>query len=180
MLVIKSFLFCYWAQSVWGIDCLTGLVFQLDDWVLCRIYNKKGTLEKHYNVDQNEVQFSDSEEQEEKPNLDAFPYSGVVASATMAQAPQSVNGHMHFDTSDSVPKLHTDSSSSEHVLSPEFVSDKEVQSESNWREFENSLEFDQFSYMDAFQDDNPFGSQMQYNDQLSLYQDMFAYMQKPF
>ncbi|KAI3451614.1 hypothetical protein Pfo_008279 [Paulownia fortunei] len=154
---------------------------RLDDWVLCRIYNKKGTLEKHYNVDQKEVQFSDSEEQ--KPKVDAFPYSGMVTPAPMAQAPQTLasqrmNDYMHFDTSDSVPKLHTDSSSSEHVLSPEFVCDKEVQSEPKWSEFENSLDF-QPNYMDAFQDD-PFSSQMQYNDQLSLFQDMFAYMQKPF
>ncbi|GFP84144.1 protein ataf2 [Phtheirospermum japonicum] len=103
---------------------------RLDDWVLCRIYNKKGTLEKHYNVDQKEVevQFSDSEEQ--KPKVSLY----------------------------------------EHVLSPEF---KEVQSEPKWSELENSLDF-QLNYMDAFQDD-PFGSQIQYNDP---FQDMFAYTQK--
>lgn len=31
---------------------------QLDDWVLCRLYNKKGTLEKHYHVDEIEMQQS--------------------------------------------------------------------------------------------------------------------------
>ncbi|KAH6758649.1 NAC domain containing protein 102 [Perilla frutescens var. frutescens] len=90
---------------------------RLDDWVLCRIYNKKGTLEKHYNE---AVQFSQR-------------------------------------------KLHTDSSSSEHVLSSEF---KEVQSEPNWN---------QMNYMDGFQDDP-----LNYNDQMSLFQDMFGYMHKPF
>ncbi|KAG8383893.1 hypothetical protein BUALT_Bualt04G0061500 [Buddleja alternifolia] len=49
---------------------------RLDDWVLCRLYNKKGTLEKHYNVDQKEVQFSDSEEQ--KPNVDLLTYSAMA------------------------------------------------------------------------------------------------------
>ncbi|KAK6150792.1 hypothetical protein DH2020_015724 [Rehmannia glutinosa] len=150
---------------------------RLDDWVLCRIYNKKGTLEKHYNVDHKEVQFSDSEEQ--KPNVDSLlPYDGIVTPAPMATqtfTSQRMNDYMHFDASDSLPKLHTDSSSSEHVLSP---SDKEVQSEPKWSEFENSLDF-QLNYIDAFQDD-PFTSQMQYNYQLSMFQDMFGYMHKPF
>ncbi|KAK6125563.1 hypothetical protein DH2020_040697 [Rehmannia glutinosa] len=106
---------------------------RLDDWVLCRIYNKKGTLEKHYNVDHKEVQFSDSEEQ--KPNVDSLlPYDGIVTPAPMATqtfTSQRMNDYMHFDASDSLPKLHTDSSSSEHVLSP---SDKEVQSEPKWND----------------------------------------------
>ncbi|KAL0343229.1 UNVERIFIED_CONTAM: protein ATAF2 [Sesamum angustifolium] len=151
---------------------------RLDDWVLCRIYNKKGTLEKHYNVDQKDVQFSDSEEQ--KPKVEALPYGEMVT--PVMQVPQTVasqrmSEYIHFDTSDSVPKLHTDSSCSEHVLSPEFMCDKEVQSESKWGELESYLDY-QLNYVDGFQDD-PFGSQMQ-NDQLSMFQDMFAYMQKPF
>lgn len=138
--------------------------------MLCRIYNKKGTLEKHYNVDQKEVQFSDSEDQ--KPNVDAMPFSVM---APVAQNPQGTNEYMHFDSSDSVPKLHTDSSSSEHVLSSstEFMCDKEVQSEPKWNELENYLDFD------AAQD-NPFSSQVQYNDLFSAFPDMFAFMQKPF
>ncbi|PIN21228.1 hypothetical protein CDL12_06074 [Handroanthus impetiginosus] len=146
---------------------------RLDDWVLCRIYNKKGTLEKHYNVVQEAVQFSDSE-LEEKPKVNSLPYNGMM------QAPQlltshRMNDHMHVDTSESVPKLHTDSSSSEHVLSPEF---KEVQSEPKWNVFQNPLDY-QLNYLDSFLN-NPFGSQMQYNDQNSLFQDTFGYMQKPF
>ncbi|KAL6498084.1 hypothetical protein OROGR_028481 [Orobanche gracilis] len=124
---------------------------RLDDWVLCRIYNKKGTLEKHYNVDHKERRF-----EEQTPEVDALlPYSGVV-------------------TCDSVHKLHTNSSSSEHVPSPEF---KEVQSEPKWSEFEESLDF-QLSYIDAaFQDESPF---MQYNTDQTLFQDTFSYMNKPF
>ncbi|CAA2994713.1 NAC domain-containing protein 2-like [Olea europaea var. sylvestris] len=149
---------------------------RLDDWVLCRIYNKKGTLEKHYNVHQKMVEFSDSEEQ--KPNIDSLQYN-IVKSAQQVQPPQPMapqimnqNDYMHFDPSESVPKLHTDSSSSEHVLSPE------VQSAPKWIEFEQSLD-NQLNYMDDFQDDH-FSTQLQYNDQLSLFQDMFTYMQKPF
>ncbi|KAL2247081.1 NAC domain-containing protein 2 [Sesamum indicum] len=149
---------------------------RLDDWVLCRIYNKKGTLDKHYmNVDKEAMQFSDSEEQ--KPEVNGFPYDGMVA---LVQAPQSLpsqrmNAYTHLNTSESVPKLHTDSSSSEHAFSPEF---EEVKSEPKWSEFEIPTNF-QLNYMDGFQDD-PFSSQMQYNDQLFLFQDMFGYMQKPF
>ncbi|KAL0378197.1 UNVERIFIED_CONTAM: NAC domain-containing protein 2 [Sesamum radiatum] len=152
---------------------------RLDDWVLCRIYNKKGTLEKHYNVDQKEVQFSDSEEQ--KPKVEALPYGEMVTPVMQVpqmMASQRMIEYSHFDRSDSVPKLHTDSSCSEHVLSPEFMCDKEVQSESKWGDLESYLDY-QLNYVDGFQDD-PFGSQMQNNDQLSMFQDMFAYMQKPF
>ncbi|EPS57769.1 hypothetical protein M569_17048, partial [Genlisea aurea] len=39
---------------------------RLDDWVLCRLYNKKGVVEKHSVTDREAAQFSDSEE-EQKP-----------------------------------------------------------------------------------------------------------------
>ncbi|KAL0431186.1 UNVERIFIED_CONTAM: protein ATAF2 [Sesamum radiatum] len=149
---------------------------RLDDWVLCRIYNKKGTLEKHYmNVDKEAMQFSDSEEQ--KPEVNEFPYKemGALVQAPQSLPSQSMNAYTHFNVSESVPKLHTDSSSSEHAFSPEL---EEVKSEPKWSEFEIPSNF-QLNYMDGFQED-PFSSQMQYNDQLFLFQDMFGYMQKPF
>ncbi|GER36242.1 NAC domain protein [Striga asiatica] len=129
----------------------------LDDWVLCRIYNKKGTIEKHYNVDETDVQFSDSDEQ--KPNDSS--YCDIIA---------------QFDLSDSKPKLQTDSSS-------EFAcgdNSKEVESKPKWSDLENSLDF-QLGYMDAFGHD-PFASQVQYSDHYSsMFQDMFSsYMHKPF
>nr|AEQ61905.1 NAC domain-containing protein 1 [Salvia miltiorrhiza] len=145
---------------------------RLDDWVLCRIYNKKRTLEKHYNVDEKEVQFSDSEDQ--KPNVNS-----VMA------APPMMNEYMHFETSESMPKWHaTDSSSSEHApsSSPEFVCDKEVESRSKWSEFDTYLDT-QLNFMDAggFQDNfYNAGAQMQYTDQFPLFSDMYAFMQKPF
>lgn len=143
--------------------------------MLCRIYNKKRTLEKHFNVDEKEVQFSDSEDQ--KPDVDALAYPAVAA----PPAPQRTDDYVHFDTSESMPKWHTDSSSSEHVLSSsphEFVCDKEVESQPKWSEFDSYLDT-QLNYMDGFQD-NLFNSQMQFNDQFPMFPDMFAYMQKPF
>ncbi|XP_075481882.1 protein ATAF2-like [Primulina tabacum] len=153
---------------------------RLDDWVLCRIYNKKGTLEKHYNLGENAVEFSDTELEEQKPNLDTLECNRMTTHAALVQAPHAtrrVNDHMQFDTSESMPKLHTDSSSSEHVLSAEFLSDyKEVQSEAKWSEFENFLDF-QLNYADGFQDDLS-GSEIQFNDQMSLFQEMSGYMWK--
>ncbi|CAI9763387.1 unnamed protein product [Fraxinus pennsylvanica] len=150
---------------------------RLDDWVLCRLYNKKGTLEKHYNVDQKTLQFSDSEEQ--KPKLDGFVYNGKVTQVQPALEPQLVkNNYLHSEASESVLKLHTDSSSSEHALSPEFMGDKEVQSVPTWNGFEKPLDY-QLNCKDDFQYD-PFTSQMQYNDQFSLFDNVFMYTQEPF
>lgn len=167
----------YWKKHILKFK---SSIFQLDDWVLCRIYNKKRTLEKHFNVDEKEVQFSDSEDQ--KPNIDTLTYPAMAATpAPAVEPPQRMNDYMHFDTSESMPKWHTDSSSSEHVLSSspqEFVCDKEVESQPKWSDIESYLDT-QLNYMDGFQD-NLFNSQMQLNDQFPLFPDMFAYMQKPF
>lgn len=156
-------------------------MLQLDDWVLCRIYNKKGTLEKHFDLDQSEVEFSDSEEIELKPKVEPFLYNNMMTPEPVVQttnffAPQNMNDYLQFDASDSVPTLHTDSSSSGQ--SPEFTSDhKEVQSVTKLNEFDNSLDF-QLHFFDGLQDE-PFISQMQYNDQNLMFQDMFAFA-KPF
>ncbi|KAG6398545.1 hypothetical protein SASPL_140010 [Salvia splendens] len=144
---------------------------RLDDWVLCRIYNKKRTLEKHYNVDEKEVQFSDSEDQ--KPNVMADPMMNGYIMQQQQQQQQ------HFDSSESMPKGNaTDSSSSEHVLSssPEF---KEVESQPKWSELETFLDT-QLNFMDTGFQDNMFNPQMQYNDQFPFFSDMYAFMQKPF
>ncbi|CAK9137458.1 unnamed protein product [Ilex paraguariensis] len=153
---------------------------RLDDWVLCRIYNKKGTLEKHYSGDQNISKFSEIEEEEQKPKIMSFAHNGV----TLLPPPpptnipqQMMNDYLHFDTSESTPRLHTDSSGSEHVVSPEFTC--EVQSEPKWwSELENTLDFP-LNYMDGFED-NSFASRMQYTDHLWPMQDMFMNLQKPF
>lgn len=165
---------------------------RLDDWVLCRIYNKKGTLEKYYNVDQKALSSQEEMEEQKPKNLMNFEQNGIVTTEAkkMQQlqqntimAQQMMNDYLHFETSESAPRLHTDSSGSEQilspeVLSPEFAHEREVQSAPKWSDLERALDF-QFN-MDGFQDDPFVSNQMQYNDQVYPFQDMFLYMQKPF
>ncbi|GMY06739.1 nac family transcription factor 5 [Fagus crenata] len=147
---------------------------RLDDWVLCRIYNKKGTVEKQQQMNQiaNNKRPNSAEIEDKKPVIlntgTALP-PGPTAVATGAG-----NDYMYFDTSDSVPRLHTDSSCSEQVVSPEFTC--EVQSEPKY--WEKPLDFP-FNYMDATLD-NGFGSQFQSNYQMSPLQDMFMHLPKTF
>jgi hypothetical protein len=148
---------------------------RLDDWVLCRIYNKKGSLEKHFPVNQKSMKFeTDHEEEEQKPDT-SYGQNFIVQ--PQQQLSYNNNDLLHMDTSDSIPRLHTDSSSSEHVLSPCGL---EVQSDPKWNEIDNAFfnGIQQFNYMDAFQDE-PFASQDHYQSQ-DFSQDMFMFLQKPF
>ncbi|XP_057490780.1 NAC domain-containing protein 2-like [Actinidia eriantha] len=142
---------------------------RLDDWVLCRIYNKKGIIEKR-NVGVAKL----LESFEQKPEI--LTTNGLALPPVISPASGVYNDFVYFDKSDSVPRPHTDSSSSEHVLSPEITCEREVQSEpADWGK--NALDFP-FNYMDATMD-NAFASQFQSN-QMSPLQDMFMYLQKPF
>ncbi|XP_057549919.1 NAC domain-containing protein 2-like [Amaranthus tricolor] len=142
---------------------------RLDDWVLCRIYNKKGVIEKDYNNDQKPKptipnslpQYSDFEDQ--KPVISGAPIGFSVPSPI---AP-SKNDLLHFDTSDSVPRCHTDTSGSNLPASPEFMCDKEVQSDPKWNDFDKNIDFPSFNYMDVFTDD-PFQ-----HDQMTSFQDIY-------
>lgn len=140
---------------------------RLDDWVLCRIYNKKGSIEKQ-NVVVSQTQAESPELFEEKPVIQ--PPGGALPPPPVPAAGM-LNELAYLDTSDSVPRLHTDSSCSEHVLSPEFTCDREVQSEPtklmDWEKA--ALDFP-FNYVDATMD-RTFTSPLQ---------DMFMYLQKPF
>lgn len=147
---------------------------RLDDWVLCRIYNKKGTLEKYQPLDPKMEEFAEMEE-EQKPKIMVSGQNSTVTQAMIS------NDQLHMDTSDSVPVLHTDTSCSEQVVSPEVAWEKEVQSEPKWNDNDIDNVFDYFQYndMDGFAED-PFAPQVQYQmDQLSPLQDMFMYLQKP-
>jgi hypothetical protein len=155
---------------------------QLDDWVLCRIYNKRGTVEKNYGaVDQNMTSFPEIEERKPKIVMSAQNMNmnmNMVASSLKTPA-MIMSDQLHMDTSDSVPRLHTDSSCSEHEASPEFTCEREVQSEPKWNnELDNAFNYLEFNYMDGFSDD-PFAPQPpQFQmDQLSPLQDMFTYLQ---
>ncbi|CAN1240123.1 NAC domain-containing protein 2 [Linum grandiflorum] len=140
---------------------------KLDDWVLCRIYNKKGI--RRGRADSPETM----EDIKVKPSLMAPQLS------TGGQQTNPTNsGHTYLEPSESVPRLLTDSSCcSEHVLSPEFTT-SEVQSEPKWKEWD--LEFG-FNYMDATME-KEFGSQFQFpaaSNQMWPLQDMFMYLQQP-
>lgn len=149
--------------------------------MLCRIYNKKGVIEKGFSNDQKPKpmsmptsmpQYSDFEDQ--KP---VITMSGQAAAPggfpTFSPIPPSKNDLLHFDTSDSVPRCHTDTSGSNHVASPEFMCDKEVQSDPKWNELDKNLDFPSFNYMDPFPDD-PFAQTAQFQqDQMTNFQDIF-------
>ncbi|KAE8667559.1 hypothetical protein F3Y22_tig00112400pilonHSYRG00049 [Hibiscus syriacus] len=140
---------------------------RLDDWVLCRIYNNKGSIEKHFPSEQKLSSYPEMEDQ--KPNI-LMHGQNITSISQQQQQPLSsmVNDELlQTDASVSVPRLQTDSSSSGQVLSPEVTWEKEVQSQPNGVDF-------------GFQDD-PFASQVQYQvEQLSPLQDMFMYLQQPF
>ncbi|XP_051117595.1 protein ATAF2-like [Andrographis paniculata] len=110
---------------------------RLDDWVLCRIYNKKGALEKANH----------------KPNnVSAYNCNGEQ----VIDLSRGMNCFTNINPSDS--------SSSEHIASIEF---KEVESGTKWIGFENPLEFkpekydfrdDSFNYQEIMQyDQDMFG-----------------------
>ncbi|KAI4343478.1 hypothetical protein L6164_010820 [Bauhinia variegata] len=146
---------------------------RLDDWVLCRIYNKKGTVEKYSSpIDHKVPTFSEMHEHETKPEIKMVGQQNIVAPSTFT------GDQLYMDTSDSGPRVHTDSSSSEHVVSPDMTWDKEVQSEPKWNDLVLGVgdAFDlQFNYMDNFSADDPFAPGQTNN--LSPLQDMFMYLQ---
>ncbi|XP_010530211.1 PREDICTED: NAC domain-containing protein 2-like [Tarenaya hassleriana] len=152
---------------------------RLDDWVLCRIYNKKGIIEKRPPTMYSGVGNFPAipELVEEKPKMTADPYR--------MPPPQNpaTNDFVYFETSDSMPKLNTESSCSDHVVSPEFTS--EVQSEAEWNDWAvssnnnggssgntNTLDFG-YNYIDATAENAFVGS-----NQMWRLQDMFMYMPK--
>lgn len=143
---------------------------RLDDWVLCRIYNKKGQIEKHYVSDQKPVPFPEMEDKKPEPWM--LNQSACSPLSQLVQSPMT-NDLLHMDTSESVPRLHTESSCSEHTLSPDFMYEKEVQSSPRWNELDKSFEF-----INSYFLDEPFAAQVQYQPvQVSPLQDIFM---KPF
>ncbi|XP_047328150.1 NAC domain-containing protein 2-like [Impatiens glandulifera] len=144
---------------------------RLDDWVLCRIYNKKGTIEKHNGLMGQKVLNSspiEMSEEEIKPNIKAQLKSSRV-----------FNELAYLDMSDSVPKPNTESSCSEHVLSPEVTCDREVESApkmSEWNTVAGAgagapIDFP-FDYLDETMD---LAAEFQSNNQMWPMQDMFNY-----
>ncbi|KAL0351512.1 UNVERIFIED_CONTAM: NAC domain-containing protein 48 [Sesamum calycinum] len=148
---------------------LTAVVrsVQLDDWVLCRIYNKK-----RYN--------REAAGERQQPEYGECSdvrggYQAVVLTSLPEAPPLAYEDFVYLDPTDSIPRLHTDSSCSEHVLSPE------VESAPKLAEWEKSaIEFP-FSYMDAGNGGcTLMSSQFQGNYQMDPMNDVFAYITKPF
>ncbi|GLU01078.1 hypothetical protein SLE2022_184040 [Rubroshorea leprosula] len=156
---------------------------RLDDWVLCRIYNKKWTIERKPLQEKKPILSAITEETRQSPE-DRKPSLSVVSeekkpeilirgmgTTAPPQPPAAVaNDFFYFDTSESMPRLpHTDSSCSEHTISPEFTS--EVQSEPKWDDY-NAFDFPYYvdDTVDMFQGDN----------QMSSFQDLFMFVEKPF
>lgn len=169
------------------------MLWQLDDWVLCRIYNKKGTIETYNTMDQKaaklpefpEHEHEHEHEHETKPEINMYDHNKVQGQQVPAPS-NFTNDQLYMDTSDSVPRWHTDSSCSEHVVSPDVTCEREVQSEAKWNEQLGLGLGDAFDFEFNFMDDNltgddPFAPPVQYQmNQLSPLQDMFMFHPKPF
>lgn len=158
---------------------------RLDDWVLCRIYNKKGgAINKHAAADRKTSterifrQPATPETPEQKPEIVAQ----TSAPPPPPQQQQQYTDLLYFDTSESLPRLHADSSCSEHVRSPEFKCEREVQSQPKWGELERAIGFG-INNIDATavgggfsMDDGMFSPLLRGNS----FQDLMMYLQKPF
>ncbi|KAJ6837386.1 NAC domain-containing protein 2-like [Iris pallida] len=135
---------------------------RLDDWVLCRIYNKKGNAEK-------------STKQAGRRNARSVP---ALPDTKPVIGPH-VTSHVdtvRFDTSDSMPR---ESSCSEHVLSPEFTCDREVQSQPRvWNDWDKALQVP-INYGNGTGMFTDFGSDSieRFRDPI---QDILMFLQKPF
>ncbi|PPR94749.1 hypothetical protein GOBAR_AA25923 [Gossypium barbadense] len=131
---------------------------RLDDWVLCRIYNKKGSIEKHFPSEQKSLSYPEMEDEK----------LGIIMNGQNMQQPWSVMAMKN----DAIQSDGSESSWSEHVPSPEITWEKEVKSEGRWNELDFGLDFI---------DEDPFASQVDYQmEQLSPLQDMFMYLPKTF
>lgn len=104
---------------------------------------------------------------------------------TAAPPPQQQHQYtdlLYFDTSESLPRLHADSSCSEHVLSSDFTCEREVQSQPKWGELERAFgvginNFDATAGAGGFSmDDGMLSPLLRGNS----FQDLMMYLQKPF
>ncbi|KAI6699946.1 hypothetical protein NL676_014270 [Syzygium grande] len=148
---------------------------RLDDWVLCRIYNRKGTMEKHFPATHNKP--AEFRRMETKPQIVMPAVLNPYTPPRYGHLPMTTD-HMLMDSSESVPRLHADSSCSEHVVSPEMACEKGVQSDGKWNDWGKALDV-QFGSMDNFLDDAFAQGQFQLA-RFSPLRDMSMHLQKPF
>ena len=132
--------------------------------MLCRIYNKKGAIERRQQ--QQQQQGSVISRNMPKPEDDDDDQKPPILKAVPEATPVVYDDFMYLDASDSMPRLHTDSSGSEHVLSPE------VESAPKLAEWERDFPFGFGLIGSGFQEGNY---------QMEAMQEVFApYMSTPF
>ncbi|XP_008807657.2 NAC domain-containing protein 48-like isoform X2 [Phoenix dactylifera] len=114
---------------------------RLDDWVLCRIYNKKGGVENLTGPEWNSAGSRNLGPAPGSPEKKPVIVSHVPPpfSSPAPWAPAQSTDLFCFDASESLPRLHPDSSCSDHVLSSEFTCEREVQSRPSWGAWEKAL-----------------------------------------
>ncbi|KAG0448823.1 hypothetical protein HPP92_027644 [Vanilla planifolia] len=158
---------------------------RLDDWVLCRIYNKKtGGVDRKSAVGSPMPATPTNHEQKPKivPRVSEMESYLRVPSLPPQQT---FRDPIFLDGSDSLPRLHADSSCSEHVLSPEFTCDREVQSRPQWAELERSLGVgrnneEAISGVGGFSSAGTDGGLFSPLLRGDSFQDVMMYLQKPF
>ncbi|KAL5204460.1 hypothetical protein ABZP36_009331 [Zizania latifolia] len=162
---------------------------RLDDWVLCRIYNKKGVIERYDTVD--------AGDDVKSAVRSGHNGSGGGAAAMKVELsdygfyePEPSSEMLCFDRSgsadrpaDSMPRLHTDSSCSEHVLSPspDFPSDRdyaESHPTGGWQVADWCAADDGFVIDSSLFDQPPQAAA--FIRDAAVFGDMFTYLQKPF
>ncbi|RWW18552.1 hypothetical protein BHE74_00032901 [Ensete ventricosum] len=98
----------------------------LDDWVLCRIYHKKGPVGKQTNRDQKPACRKSQHRPAPQPGLKQEVVSHARAPTT---------DMICFDSAESLPRLLVESSSSGHApsyTSPDFACEREAESQPRW------------------------------------------------
>ncbi|KAI4375139.1 hypothetical protein MLD38_013045 [Melastoma candidum] len=149
---------------------------RLDDWVLCRIYNKKGVIEKprqQLPPPPSSTPLPAKAEEEKLQPLLMVP-SRLPSAPTLWQAGLPTHDSIYFDSSESPPKLHPDSSCSEHAASPGFapeVQSKPERKSDQWEKFCGLVDCYEMVDRDlartgSFGEGSP--------------QDIFMYLQEPF
>ncbi|XP_062207687.1 NAC domain-containing protein 48-like [Phragmites australis] len=153
---------------------------RLDDWVLCRIYNKKGGLEKAPAVgaaaaDRKPV-FGGQAAMVRSP-----PEQKPFVEAPGGLPPAFANLAAYYDRpSDSMPRLRADSSCSDQVLSPDqFACDREVQSQPKISEWERTFASDPVNPAGSMLDPTGAGAGVGLGGD-PLLQDILMYWGKPF
>ncbi|KAJ6740905.1 putative proteinC DOMAIN-CONTAINING PROTEIN-RELATED [Salix purpurea] len=79
---------------------------RLDDWVLCRIYNKKGSVEKHFPSERKSTA-SYPEMEDRKPDINEISgyQNGMSQVAAAAMVMSDASEFLQMDTSDSIPEV---------------------------------------------------------------------------